>query len=126
MTQTMMSLSKRRRERSSTGGADRTGGRSGRKMKSVKFPKTLLITMMGASANQVTSATILNIANVRVKNNTTVMVSNLPNRHELHGQIRNKRNIRDMKRVRKKSALSSYRKRGSISGMNNAMAIRRS
>jgi hypothetical protein len=95
-------------------------------MKSVKFPKTLLITMMGASANQVTSATILNIANVRVKNNTTVMVSNLPNRHELHGQIRNKRNIRDMKRVRKKSALSSYRKRGSISGMNNAMAIRRS
>jgi hypothetical protein len=54
----------------------------------------------------------------------TVMVSDLPNRHELHGQIRNKRNIRDMKRVRRKSALSSYRKRGSIDGMNNAMAIR--
>jgi hypothetical protein len=61
----------------------------------------------------VTSATILNIANIRIKNNTTVMISDLPSRHELHGQIKNKRNIRDMKRVRRKSALSSYRKRGS-------------
>jgi hypothetical protein len=68
----------------------------------------------------------MNIANIRVKNNTTVMVSDLPNRHELHGQIRNKRNIKDMKRVRRKNALSSYKKRGSIGGMNNAMAIRRS
>jgi hypothetical protein len=73
----------------------------------------------GASANQVTSATILNIANIRIKNNTTVMVSDLPNRHELHGHIRNKRNIGDMKRVRRKSALPSYRKRGSLSSMNN-------
>jgi hypothetical protein len=82
--------------------------------------------MMGASVNRVTITMILNIANIRVKNNTTVMVSDLPSRHELHGQIRNKRNIRDIKRVRKKSVLSSYKKRGSISGMNNAMAIRRS
>jgi hypothetical protein len=81
---------------------------------------------MGTSANQVTSATILNITNIRVKNHMTVMISDLPSRHELHGQIRNKRNIMDMKRVRRKSALSSYRKRGSISGMNNAMARRRS
>jgi hypothetical protein len=79
----------------------------------------------GVSVNQVTSATILNIANIRIKNNTTVMVSDLPSRHKLHGQIRNKRNIRDIKRVRGKSALSSNRKRGSISGMNNTMAIRR-
>jgi hypothetical protein len=69
----------------------------------------------GASAIQVTSATILNIANIRVKNHTIVMVSDLLSRHELHGQIRNKRNIGDMKRVRRKSALSSYRKRRSIS-----------
>jgi hypothetical protein len=81
---------------------------------------------MGGSANQVTSVMILNIANIRVKNNTTVIVSDLPSRHELHGQIRNKRNISDMKRVRKKSTLSSYRKRGSIGDMNNAMVIRRS
>jgi hypothetical protein len=81
---------------------------------------------MGANVNQVTSAMILNIVNIRVKNNTTVMVSDLPSRHELHGQIRNKRNIKDIKRVRRKSNLSSYRKRGSIGGMNNAMAIRRS
>jgi hypothetical protein len=31
------------------------------------------------------------------------MVSDLSSRHELDGQIRNKRNIRDMKRVRRKS-----------------------
>jgi hypothetical protein len=55
-----------------------------------------------------------------------VMVSDLPSRHELHGQIENQRNIRDMKRVRRMSALSSYRKRGSIGGMNNAMVRRRS
>jgi copper(I)-binding protein len=67
---------------------------------------------MGASANQVTSAMILNIANIRIKNNMIVMVSDLPSRHELHGQIRNKRNIMDMKKVRRKSVLSSYRKRG--------------
>jgi hypothetical protein len=68
---------------------------------------------------------ILNIANIRVKNHTTVMVSDLSSRHELHGQIRNKRNIMNMKRVRRNSALSSYGKRGSIGGMNNAMARRR-
>jgi hypothetical protein len=53
------------------------------------------------------------------------MVSDLSSRHELHGQIRNKRNIMNMKRVRRNSALSSYGKRGSIGGMNNAMARRR-
>jgi hypothetical protein len=65
---------------------------------------------------------ILNISNIKVKNHTTVMVSDLPSKHELHDQIRKKRNIRDMKRVRRNSALSSYRKRRSIAGMNNAMA----
>jgi hypothetical protein len=50
----------------------------------------------------VTSATILNIAKIRIKNNKTVMINDLPSRHKLHGQIRSKRNIRDMKRVRKR------------------------
>jgi hypothetical protein len=72
----------------------------------------------------VNSATILNITNNRIKNNTTVMVSDLISRHKLHGQIRNKRNIRDMKRVRGKSAMSNNRKRGSIGSMNNAMVVR--
>jgi hypothetical protein len=53
------------------------------------------------------------------------MVSDLPNRHKLHGQIRNKRNISDIKRVRGKSALLSNKKRGFIGSMNNAMAVRR-
>jgi hypothetical protein len=71
-----------------------------------------------------TRATILNVAEIRVKNVTTVMVSNLPSRHKLHGQIGNKRNTRDMKRVRTKHALFSNRKRGTIDDMNSAMAIR--
>jgi hypothetical protein len=103
---------------------DKTGGHSGRKTKPVKLPKTLWITVPGASTNQMTYAMILNIAKIRVKNDTTVIFSDLPSRHKLHGQIRNKRNIRDIKRIRGKSTLSSNRKRGSIGSMNNAMAIR--
>jgi hypothetical protein len=72
-----------------------------------------------------THATILNVAKIRVKNDTTVMVSNLLSRHKLHGQIGNKRNTQDVKRVRTKRAISSNRKRGTIDGMNSAMAIRR-
>jgi hypothetical protein len=79
----------------------------------------------GASTNQMTRATILNIAKIRIKNGMTIMVSNLPSRHKLHGQIRNKRNIRDIKRVIIKRALSNNKKRGTIGGMNSAMAIRR-
>jgi hypothetical protein len=81
--------------------------------------------MMGASVNHVTSAMILNIAIIMIKNNTTVMVSDLSSRHKLHDQIRNKKNIRDIKRVRTKRALSNNRKWGTIDGMNSAMTIRR-
>jgi hypothetical protein len=81
--------------------------------------------MARVSANQVTSVMILNIANIKIKNNMIIMVSDLPNKYKLHGQIRNKRNIRDMKKVRGKSALSKNRKRRSINGMNNTMAVRR-
>jgi phage gp16-like protein len=81
--------------------------------------------MTGASANQVTSATILNIAKIRIKNNTTVLVSDLPSRHKLHDQIRNKRNIRNMKRVRTKGVLPSNRKRGFIGSINSTMLVRR-
>jgi hypothetical protein len=78
-----------------------------------------------ASANQVTSVTILNIANIRIKNNKTDMVSDLSSRHKLYSQIMNKRNISDIKRVRENRALSSNRNRRSISSMNNEVAIRR-
>jgi hypothetical protein len=81
--------------------------------------------MARVSANQVTSVMILNIANIKIKNNMIIVVSDLPNKYKLHGQIRNKRNIRDMKRVRGKSALSKNRKRRSIDGMNNTMTVRR-
>jgi hypothetical protein len=67
---------------------------------------------------------ILNIAKIRIKYNTTVMVSDLADRHKLHDQIGNKRNIKDIKKVRTKSTLSSNRKRGSINGINSTMSVR--
>jgi hypothetical protein len=52
----------------------------------IKHPKPFIVNHAdGASANQVTSATIMNIANIRIKNNTIVMVSDLPNKPKLHG-----------------------------------------
>jgi hypothetical protein len=72
-----------------------------------------------------TRATILNIAKIRVKNDMTFMVSNLPSNNKLHGQIENKINIRDIKRVRTMSALSSNKKRRAIDSLNSYMAIGR-
>jgi hypothetical protein len=124
MTRTMMPLSKRRHGQSSIGRPGKTSGHSRRKTEPVKLPKTLGKITPGASANQVPSVMILNIANIKIKNNTTIMVSDVPSRHKMHAKIRNKRYIRDMKRVRGKSALSSNTKRGSIGGMNNASVVR--
>jgi hypothetical protein len=69
-------------------------------------------------------ATILNIAKIKIKDDTTVMVNNPPNRHKMHGQIGNKGNIRNMKSVRTTNALANNRKRESIDNMNYEMAIR--
>jgi hypothetical protein len=60
----------------------------------------------------VTSSTILNIANIRIKKNTIVMINNLPSRHKLYGQIRNKRNIRDIKKSQRKECLVQQQKEG--------------
>jgi hypothetical protein len=120
----MMLVRKRRRRRSSEGKADKTGGCSGRKTKLVNLPKTLWVMTTGDSINQVTCVTILNIAKIKMKNATIVMASNLSSRHKLHSQIRNKRNIKDMKRVRTKSVLSNNIMRGSIGSMNSEMVIR--
>jgi hypothetical protein len=128
MAQTIMSLIKWWRGRSSDNRNDKTGEHSGRKTKPVKLPKTPWVTVSRSSTKLPTRwpcVMILNIAKIRVKNDTTVMVSNLSSRHKLHGQIENKRNIRDIKRVRTKRALSSSRKRGTIGSMNSAITIRR-
>jgi hypothetical protein len=84
----------------------------------------LRITTTRASTYHVTHLTILNIVKIRSKNDTIVMVSNLPIKHKLHNQVENKRNIRNMKRVRIKSALTSNSKRGFINNMNGEIARR--
>jgi hypothetical protein len=80
--------------------------------------------MMRASTYHVTRLMILNIVKIRIKNDTIVMVSNLPVKHKLHGQVENKRNIINMKRVRAKSALPNNSKRGFIDNVNSEIARR--
>jgi hypothetical protein len=57
-----------------------------------------------------------------IKNDTTVMVSNLSTRHKVHGHVWNKRSTNNIKRVRTKSVLSNNSKRGSIDSMNIEIA----
>jgi hypothetical protein len=59
-----------------------------------------------------TRATIMNIVKIRVKNDTTFMISNLLSRHKLHGQIRNKRSIRGMKKSQNKACPVQQLKEG--------------
>jgi hypothetical protein len=75
--------------------------------------------MTRVSTNQVTRGMILNIAKIRMKNDTTIMISNLAYKHKLHGQAGNKRNIRNMKRVRTKSVLPNNIERGCINNMKS-------
>jgi hypothetical protein len=79
----------------------------------------LRITTTRASTYHVTYLMILNIVKTMIKNDTIVMVSNLPIKHKLHGQVKNERNIRNVKSVRAKSALLSNSKRGFIDNMNS-------
>lgn len=95
----------------------KTNKRSERKTKPIKLPKALRITTR-VSTNKTTHVSILDITKVKIKNNTTIMISNLANRQELHGQIRNKRNISNMKRVRHKGIMTKNIKGRSINGMN--------
>jgi hypothetical protein len=54
-----------------------------RKEEASQAPKDAMNHVDGASVNQVTNAMILNIANIRIKNNTTIMVSDLLNRQAI-------------------------------------------
>jgi hypothetical protein len=67
-------------------------------MKPVKLPKTLRIMAARTSANQKTYAKILDTTRVRIKNNTTTMMSELTSRKKLHSQFRHITNTGNMKR----------------------------
>ena len=78
--------------------SNKTDRGSGRKTEPVKIPKTLRIIATRASTNQETLTEILDMTRVRIKNNMTTIISELASRNKLHGQIRNIRNTRNMKK----------------------------
>jgi hypothetical protein len=53
---------------------------------------------MRTSTNQETHVTILNIAKIKIKHDSVVVVTKLPNRHKLQDQAENMRNIKNMKK----------------------------
>jgi hypothetical protein len=57
---------------------------------------------MRTSTNQETHVTILNIAKIKIKHDSVVVVTKLPNRHKLQDQAENMRNIKNMKKSFKK------------------------
>jgi hypothetical protein len=78
-------------------------------MKLVKLLKIIRIMVTRTSTNQVTHVMILDIANIIIKNNMTIMISELTNRHKVHGQVRNKGKNKDMKRVTRVPCLAIER-----------------
>jgi hypothetical protein len=78
-----------------------------------------------ARNNQSPGATILNRTKVRIKNDTTIMISNLASREKLQVKLRYMRNGRHMKTRNIKSALANYRKRSTISSLNQHRRTKR-
>ena len=92
-----MPLSKQGRSRCRRSRAHKTGKCIGRKTKQIELLETLRITEARTNTNYENRAEILNTTKVRIKNNTTTMISVLAYRNKLHGQIRNIRNIGNIK-----------------------------
>jgi hypothetical protein len=88
-----------------------------RKMEPVKLPETTWITKPMTRTNQGPGATIMDRTSIRIKNDTTTMISNLARRKELQVMLRYKRNIRHMKLESGKSAMTTNRK-STISSLN--------
>jgi hypothetical protein len=91
---------------------------SWRMMQSVKLPKTRRITEPTARTNQSPGAMILNRTKIRIKNDTTIMISNLASREKLQVKLRYMRIRRHMKTRSIKSALVNNRKRSTINSLN--------
>jgi hypothetical protein len=87
-------------------------------MQSVKLPKTRRITEPTARTNQSPGAMILNRTKIRIKNDTTIMISNLASREKLQVKLRYMRIRRHMKTRSIKSALVNNRKRSTINSLN--------
>jgi hypothetical protein len=61
-------------------------------MKPIKLPETRWITKPMTRTNQGLGATIMDRTSIRIKNDTTTMISNLAGRKELQVKLRHMRN----------------------------------
>jgi hypothetical protein len=86
------------------------------KMKSVKLPETRWITKPTTKTIQGPSAMIMDKMSIRIKNDTTTMISNLVGRKELQVKLRNMRNRWYVKLKIAKSVMN--RKRSTTSCLN--------
>jgi hypothetical protein len=84
-------------------GRNTGGGGIGRKTKPVRFP-SYSIRALGANTNQRAHATILNRIRIEIESDPTRRVDDLTTREELHGELRNMSNRRNMKSGTTKSA----------------------
>jgi hypothetical protein len=80
-------------------------------MKPVKLPETRWITKLTTRTNQGPCATIMD-RSIRIKNDTTTMISNLAGRKELQVKLRH------VKPRSVKSAMTNNSKRSTINSLN--------
>jgi hypothetical protein len=78
-----------------------------------------------ASPNQNLGAAILDKTRINIKDNTTTRISNLSNRKQIHGKVRNKRNTRNRKGRSRKGAMTSDRKGSAVSSKNKNRKLKR-
>jgi hypothetical protein len=78
-----------------------------------------------ASPNQNLGAAILDKTRINIKDNTTTRISNLSNRKQIHGKVRNKRNTKNRKGRSRKGATTSDRKGSAVSSKNKNRKLKR-
>ena len=93
-------------------------------MQPVKFPKTRRITEPMARTNLGPGATILDRTRDRIKNDTTIMISDLTSRKKLQVKLRHIRNRRNVKMRSAKRTMTNNRKRSTISSLNRHRRIK--
>jgi hypothetical protein len=81
--------------------------------------------MAMASTKKGSGLPILNKTRSVIKSNNTIQISKLPNRDQIHGKFRDKRDTRNIKIRSDKIALMSYSAKVTISSLNTPIMRKR-
>jgi hypothetical protein len=92
--------------------------RNRRKMKPIKLPEMRWIPKPTTRTNQGPNAMIMDRTSIKIKNDTTTMISDLAGRKELQVKLRHMRNRWHMKLGSVKSDMTNNRKRSTINSLN--------